>query len=148
MADVTLWRALHVLGAVLLVGNVTVTGFWAAFLYARRDSVPFRPVAKAILWTDLVFTAGGAALLVVSGIQLVLARRLPFWDTPWLVQGVGALAVATLVWLALLLPDQVRMARLAGQDADALRRVYWRWTILGWGSTAVLVFALWRMVAK
>ena len=71
MVELSTWRALHVLGAVLLVGNVTVTGFWAAFLYAQRASLPFRPVARAILWTDLLFTAGGAALLTFSGIQLM-----------------------------------------------------------------------------
>ena len=45
MVELSTWRALHVLGAVLLVGNVTVTGFWAAFLYAQRASLPFRPAA-------------------------------------------------------------------------------------------------------
>jgi len=148
MVDIAIWRGLHVLGAVLLVGNVTVTGFWAAYLYAQRTVVPFRPVARAILWTDLLFTAAGAALLTFSGIQLALARGLPFWHTPWLVRGVGGLVAATLLWLAVLIPDQFRLERLPPGDSAALRRIFRRWSVVGWSSTALLFYSLWVMVTK
>jgi len=148
MVDPSIWRALHILGAVLLVGNVIVTGFWAAFLYAQRSGVPFRPVARAILWTDLLFTIGGASLLTFTGIQLILARGYPFWKTPWLVKGAGSLALATLLWLAVLVPDQFRLERLAADDVAGLRRVFLRWSVVGWLSTALLVNALWVMVRK
>jgi len=148
MVDPSIWRALHILGAVLLVGNVIVTGFWAAFLYAQRSGVPFRPVARAILWTDLLFTIGGASLLTFTGIQLIVARGYPFWETPWLVKGVGSLALATLLWLAVLVPDQFRLERLAADDVAGLRRVFLRWSVVGWLSTALLVNALWVMVRK
>lgn len=148
MVDASTWRALHVLGAVLLVGNVTVTGFWAAFLYAQRTTLPFRPVARAILWTDLLFTAGGAGLLTFSGIQLILASRLPFWGTPWLVKGVASLAAATLLWLLVLIPDQFRLERMAPGDSAGLRKVFLRWSVVGWASTAILLHGLWVMVQK
>jgi uncharacterized membrane protein len=148
MADPSVWRAFHVLGAVLLVGNVIVTGFWAAFLYAQRSGVPFRPVARAILWTDLLFTVGGASLLTFTGIQLVLVRGYSFWSTPWLVKGVGSLALATLLWLAVLIPDQFRLERLAPGDSVGLRRVFLRWSLVGWVSTALLLNGLWAMVRK
>jgi uncharacterized membrane protein len=148
MVDVSSWRALHVLGAVLLVGNVTVTGFWAAFLYMQRTALPFRPVARAILWTDLLFTAGGAALLTFSGIQLILARGYPFWGTPWLVRGVGSLVLSTLLWLVVLIPDQFRLERMHADDRAGLRRVFLRWSVVGWTSTALLFYGLWAMVKK
>ena len=72
MDDVGLLRLIHVAGAVLLLGNVTITGFWAVFLYRARKVVPFRLVARAILWTDLVFTTVGGMMLVISGILHVL----------------------------------------------------------------------------
>jgi uncharacterized membrane protein len=148
MVDLPVWRTLHVLGAVLLVGNVTVTGFWAAYLYTQRSVVPFRPVARAILWTDLLFTVGGASLLTFSGIQLLLARGYSFWETPWLVKGVGSLALATLLWLAVLVPDQFRLERLAPDDSIRLRRLFLRWSLVGWTSTALLLNGLWAMVRK
>lgn len=148
MVEIAVWRGLHVLGAVLLVGNVVVTGFWAAFLFAQRTVVPFRPVARAILWADLLFTVLGATLLTFSGIQLVLVRGLPFWGTPWLWQGVGALVAATVLWLVALIPDQFRLERLPPGDSPGLRRIFLRWSLVGWTSTALLIYALWVMVTK
>jgi uncharacterized membrane protein len=146
MDEVPFLRMLHVAGAVLLLGNVTVTGFWAMFLYLRRSAVPLRSVAQAILWTDLVFTAGGGALLVISGILLIRARGYVIAETPWLVHGITALGASTLVWLTVLLPDQLRLERADPADDATVRRVFLRWTIVGWTATAILFYGLWTMV--
>ncbi len=87
MDEVPLLRVVHVAGAVLLLGNVTITGFWAAFLYRARKVIPFRLVARAILWTDLAFTLVGGMMLVISGILLMRARGFALATTPWLQQG-------------------------------------------------------------
>ena len=146
MGDIGLLRLLHVAGAVLLLGNVTVTGVWAAYLYRVRDRVPFRPVARAILWTDLIFTVGGGTLLTVSGILLALRRGYQVAGTPWLAKGIGALVVATLLWLTVLLPEQLRMERAA--DDELLRRAFRRWSAVGWAATGVLYYGLWAMAGR
>ena len=110
MADYGVLKTLHVIGAVLLVGNVTVTGVWALLMYRARAEVPFRPVARAILWTDLLTLSGGA-MLTITGILMIRQARLPWLEMPWLLWGISALVASTLVWLVMLLPDQVRMAR-------------------------------------
>jgi uncharacterized membrane protein len=148
MDEIALLRVLHVAGAVLLLGNVTVTGVWAAYLYRVRDRIPFRPVARAILWTDLIFTVGGGTLLTVSGILLALRRGYQVAGTPWLAKGIGALALATLLWLALLLPDQLRMERAAPGDDAAVSRAFRRWSVVGWAATAVLYYGLWAMAGR
>jgi threonine/homoserine/homoserine lactone efflux protein len=103
-------------------------------------------VAQAILWTDLVFTAGGGALLVISGILLIRARGYVIAETPWLVHGITALGASTLVWLTVLLPDQLRLERADPADDATVRRVFLRWTIVGWTATAILFYGLWTMV--
>lgn len=148
MDSAAILRWLHVTGAVLLIGNVVVTGFWAAFLYRARSVVPFRPVARAILWADVVFTLGGGALLTISGILLVRERGYPILETPWLVRGIGALAISTLLWLVFLLPEQWRLERVDPGDERALRRLFVRWSAIGWAATLVLFYGLWCMVVK
>ena len=148
MADPALLRVIHVASAVVLLGNVTVTGFWAAYLYRSRKQVPFRPVARAILWTDLVFTLGGGAMLAVSGALLVRARGYPIADTPWLRQGIGALILSTALWLGFLLPDQWRLERIDPADEAGLRRLFKRWSLVGWTAAAILFYGLWTMVSK
>lgn len=150
MADSSyaIFKTLHVLGAVLLLGNVTVTGVWSLYLFRcwRAGTMPFRPIARAILWTDLIFTAAGGALLAFTGIQLALKLRLPFPETRWLAEGVGALVLSTLIWLVVLLPDQIRMERT--DDHVRLRQLFLRWSVFGWTATAILFFGLWAMVSK
>ena len=116
------------------------------FLYRRRSAVPFRPVAQAILWTDVAFTLGGGVLLTVSGILLIRARGYVIAETPWLVHGIAALGASTLVWLAVLLPDQLRLERADPDDDAGLRRLFLRWTLVGWTATGILFYGLWTMV--
>lgn len=146
MDDVALFRMLHVAGAVILIGNVTVTGFWAIFFYRRRSVVPFRPVARAILWTDLAFTLIGGIMLTVSGVLLIRVRGYVIDQTPWLVHGIGALAVTTLIWLVVLLPDQWRLERMDPSNDAALRKVFMRWSVVGWAASGILFYGLWAMV--
>lgn len=148
MADYGLLKALHVTGAVLLVGNVTVTGVWALYLYRARAVVPFRAVARAILWTDLIFTVGGGALLTISGVLMIRQAGLPWLETPWLLRGIGGLAASTLLWLVVLLPDQWRLERLEAGNLARLRGLFIRWSVVGWAATAVLYWSLWQMVTK
>jgi uncharacterized membrane protein len=147
MDEIAVLRLLHVAGAVLLLGNVTVTGVWAAYLYRARNRVPFQPVARAILWTDLIFTVGGGTLLTVSGILLALRRGYTVAGTPWLARGIAALGVATVLWLVVLLPAQLRMER-AVDDDEALRRAFRWWSVVGWAATAVLYYGLWAMAGR
>jgi uncharacterized membrane protein len=148
MDEIAILRVLHVAGAVLLLGNVTVTGVWAAYLYRARDRISFRPVARAILWTDLIFTVGGGTLLTVSGILLALRRGYQVAATPWLAKGIGALALATVLWLGFLLPDQLRMERAAPDDDQTVSRAFRRWSVVGWAATVVLYYGLWAMAGR
>lgn len=139
-----LLRALHVLGAVLLLGNVVVTGAWSVLLV--RGGAPRALVARGIIVTDWLFTLGGAALLITTGVWRAIALRLPLWDTPFIRHGLLALGVATLLWLAVLVPLQRQMSR-ARDDAE-FARAFRRWTIVGWLDVLPLAYALWAMTTR
>ena len=141
-------RALHVTGAVLLLGNVTITGFWSLFFFFRRDQIPFGPTARAIMWADALFTLTGGALLAATGFMMAARLGLPVLHTPWLTRGLGALVGATLLWLVILLPDQWRMERVAPADDARLRRLFLRWSVAGWSATGLLFYGLWMMAGR
>jgi uncharacterized membrane protein len=138
----------HVLGAVLLLGNVTVTGLWAYVLFRQRATVGLRAIARGILWTDLIFTLSGGAMLTVSGILMTRARGIPIFETSWVRHGVYLLAMSTVLWLVFLLPDQVRMERTDPADDARFRKLFIRWSVIGWISTVLLFAGLWVMVTK
>lgn len=141
-------KTLHVLAALLFVGNVVVTGVWTAVYFRARATLDFRVAARAIVLTDWIFTFGGGAVLVLSGIGLSLGRGFPIWQTPWIRQAIFALGLSTAAWLIVLVPAQRVMLRASPEDAAALTRAYHRWNITGWAATIPLVYAVWCMVAK
>jgi uncharacterized membrane protein len=144
-----LLKTAHVLGAILFVGNVIVTGIWSAIFWRARHTHDFQRAARAIVITDWWFTVGGGALLTSSGIALALLRGLPLWDTLWIRWGLLSLGVSTLLWVAVLVPAQRAMVQHTGSaDDDVLVRAYSRWNLWGWTATVPLVFAVWCMVAK
>ena len=143
-----IWKFLHVLGAVLLLGNVITTGLWSHWAMRSPERAVAAFATGAILAADLWLTLTGGALLTIAGVQLAVSAGLP-WDLPWLRAGITALAASTLVWLAILLPLQLRMRRAAGDgDLARLRRDFWWWSVLGWADTGLLVWGLWVMIAK
>ena len=96
-------KTLHVVAAVLFVGNVIVTGVWAAIMFRARASHPFHVAARAIVITDWIFTFGGGALLVMTGVGLAMGRQFPIWGTPWIRHALIALMISiTFVYSAVL----------------------------------------------
>jgi hypothetical protein len=62
------------------------------------------------------------------------------------VKGIAALSLSTLSWLVVLLPDQWRLERTS--DPVVIRRLFLRWSVVGWLSTALLFYAIWGMVTR
>ncbi len=148
MVDYLVLKWVHIIGGILLLGNVTVTGVWSLYLYRhwRDEAMPFAPIARAILLTDLVFTLGGGALLSITGVWMALRSGFPFLETPWLLHGIIALSLATLAWAVILIPDQLKMEKAT--DPAQIRKLFLRWSVIGWADTAVLFYGLWAMVTK
>lgn len=145
--NIVLIRLLHLLGTVMLLGNLMVTGFWALFLYRVRDTVPFRQVARAMLWADLIFTVVGGSLLGVTGFMLIKAQGIPF-ETSWVIRGATALGLAGFLWIAAIVPLQNRLTRIFADDRRALKRVFVRWIVAVWTVIAVLCYGLVTMVRR
>ena len=143
-------KALHVVAAILFVGNVIVTGIWTAIFFRARLTHDFRVAARAIVFTDWLFTVGGGALLTITGVSLAMGRGYPVWGTSWIRQAIVALGISTVMWLVLLVPAQRIMLRAVSNDAEDARlvRAYARWNVAGWTATVPLLYAVWCMVAK
>lgn len=146
----SLLKTAHVLGAILFVGNVIVTGIWSGIFFRARHTHDFERAARAIVITDWGFTVGGGAVLTTSGVLLALQRELPLWDTLWIRQAIIALAVSTVMWLLVLVPAQRAMMRHRRSDTrdEVLVGHFTRWNITGWLATVPLIYAVWCMVAK
>ncbi len=143
-----LLKYLHILSAILLLGNVIVTGVWAIALWREHGAKGFAPAARAIMVTDIIFTLGASSLLVVTGVFRALQLGVPMLSTGWIVRAMVGLAVSTVLWAALLIPAQVMMLKAGKGEDTRVERAYRRWTVVGWLAVVPMLYSLWQMSAK
>jgi uncharacterized membrane protein len=147
-------KFLHILGAVLLVGNVTITAFWKVFADRTGDARIVAFGQYLVTLTDWIFTLGGIVLTIAGGYGMVLMRDFRIFEETWLVLGQLFFLVSGLIWLFILIPLQIRLARQARKAgaAGSVPEAYWRdgrlWLIWGVIATIPLVGAIYVMVAK
>ncbi len=148
------WLFLHILGAVLVIGNIVVTAVWKVFA-DRTKNPPFVAFAQRLVTiTDVAFTATGVLLIIISG--QVLADELGgvFGGPAWLTIGWSLFIASGVIWLAALVPIQVMQARLAARFATeaTVPARYWRlstlWSVFGAAATILPLVARYFMVCK
>jgi uncharacterized membrane protein len=148
------FKILHIIGAVLLVGNATVTAFWKVMADRTRDPKVIANAQQAVTWSDWFFTVGGIVLLMVGGYGGAGVGHLKLFGEPWLIWGQGLLVLSGAIWAVVLVPAQIRQARDARAFADgsAIPDAYWRdarrWLVWGIIATIPLVAAIVVMVVK
>lgn len=146
-------KSLHLLSAVLFLGNIIVTAVWKELADRTRDPSIVASAQRLVTITDFAFTAPGAALLLVTGLAMAPAfGGLP--GTPWLSTGMGLLIASGVIWALVLIPVQAMQARLArrfAKDGEIPAR-YWKlarvWTVFGLLATLLPLANLYVMVFK
>jgi Predicted integral membrane protein (DUF2269) len=63
--------------------------------------------------TDFIFTAGGVVLILIGAYGMVWTGGLDPVHTTWLLWGQGLFIASGLIWVAILIPIQIRQARMA-----------------------------------
>jgi uncharacterized membrane protein len=139
------WHVLlHVVGAVMLVGNIAVSGAWMTMAVAsgKADIAAFG--ARAVNWMDAAMTVPGILLLTWNGLTIAMPSGGPLAER-WVVAASALFGVSGLLYLTALVPDQERMIRRSSGAAAGERprpefvRAFRRWAALGSLSS---VFAL------
>ncbi|MBB5049928.1 putative membrane protein [Rhodopseudomonas rhenobacensis] len=147
-------KALHVLGVVLLVGNVTITAYWKVLADRTADPKIVAHAQHGVNAADWIFTLAGIALVMIGGYGAAYVRGLPLFDSVWLVGGQILFAVSGMMWLGILVPLQIRQGRAARNFAslDRIPLSYLRdaqkWLVWGIIATVPLVAATVLMVLK
>ncbi len=146
-------KSLHILGVVLFVGNIIVTGWWKVQADRTRNPAVIAFAQRQVTLTDWLFTFGGSGLVVVGAYANVYLHDLPL-TAPWLVWGQAMFFLSGLLWVAILIPLQIRLARLARGFAGggAIPDEYWRlnrvWLWVGILATVLPAANLYFMVFK
>lgn len=149
-----IFKLLHLLGVVLLLGNVTVTSIWKLYADATRDPAVIGFAQRLVTITDWFFTLWGILLLVGGGYGAAWVGGMDPLRDAWLLWAEGLFALAGAIWLCVLVPIQVRQARMArgfvveGSVPQAYFRLGRLWILWGVVATLPLVAATWVMLRK
>lgn len=148
------FKMLHLLGVILLIGNVTVTSIWKVFADRTRDPHTIRFAQRMVTLTDWSLTCTAIALLAVGGYGMVWQVGMALFEPGWLLWGQLLFVVSGVIWLGVLVPLQAAQTRLAANfDMNApVPPAYWRlcrqWLIFGLIATVPLIGATYIMIAK
>ena len=148
-----IWKTVHILSSVLLVG----TGFGSAFylfFVNRTDSVEARAVVgRLVVRADLWFTTPAVIMQPLSGFMLAHLAGWPL-TTPWIALSLALYVLAGACWLPVLWL-QLRMARTAAADlaarrplSESYRRDARRWEALGYPAFVAMIAIYALMVNK
>lgn len=147
-------KSLHIFGAVAFLGNIIITGWWKVMADRTGDARIIAFAQRQVTLTDFVFTAGGAALILATGLGNVAVAHMDLWGTRWLAWGMGLFIASGVIWVAILIPVQILQARMARRFAagGVIPARYWLlgrlWIGFGTLATVLPLINLYWMVFR
>ena len=147
------WKFAHIIGVVLLVGNVSVTSVWKVFADRTGDSSVVSFAQRLVVHTDWSLTGGGVLLVILGGYGMTWQANMSLTQMPWLFWGQILFLLSGMIWLFVLIPIQTAQSRLArafgvSGISEAYRQLSRTWIRWGVAATVPLVIATYLMVAK
>ncbi|MBU6270515.1 MAG: DUF2269 family protein [Betaproteobacteria bacterium] len=143
-------KIIHVLSACLFLGNVIVSGTWAALAERTRNHTIIQFSNRLVLITDVLFTLTGSLGVVITG-YLMADRWGGEAQHPWIRWSYLLFGLSGLIWLFVLMPIQLKQRQLLRQT-DVITPQYLRlsrqWQIWGAGATILPLPILYFMVTK
>lgn len=145
---------IHILGVVLLLGNIIVTAWWKGMANRTGDARIIAFAQGQVTITDWIFTLPGAVMIVASGDYIAYTMMQDTWNITWLTWGRILFIASGVIWLLILVPVQIKQARLARTFANGgdIPEEYWRlsryWYIFGIVAVLLPMGNLYWMIFK
>ena len=149
-----LLKSLHILGIILLMGNIIVTAWWKFMADKTKDPSVIAFAQRQVTLTDFVFTAPGAFLAIMAGDSMAYTFMSSTWDIQWLTWGRCLFIASGIIWIVVLIPTQIKQARMARGFviSKTIPDEYWklskRWNIFGALAVLLPLMNIYWMVFK
>lgn len=63
-----LLKSLHILGAVIFLGNIIITGWWKVMADRTQNPAVIAFAQRQVTLTDYIFTGSGVVLILATGL--------------------------------------------------------------------------------
>ena len=147
-------KGLHILGVILLLGNIIVTAWWKIMADRTRDPKIIAFAQRQVILTDWVFTAPGALITILAGDTMAYGFMSNTWKIAWLVWGRLLFIASGIIWITVLIPIQIRQVRIVQSfhETDSISEEYWRlsrqWRFFGTIAVVLPLINIYWMVVK
>ena len=145
---------LHIFSAFWLMSHLIGSAYWKARADRSDNREQIADTARALVRSDLIFNGPGIVGLLATGIWMGGMTGWDRFQEPWLGISFALTLLLAILWLAVLMPQQRRMARLAREilggnpHVEAYQKVSKVWSITGGIATLIPVIVLFLMVFK
>ena len=147
-------KSVHIFGVILLLGNLIVTAWWKLMANRTKNPSIIAFAQRQVTLTDFVFTAPGALLAILAGDSMAYNFMADSWSIEWLTWGRSLFITSGIIWISILIPTQIKQARLASNFANgkSIPDEYWklstRWNIFGTIAVVLPLINIYWMVFK
>lgn len=149
-----MWLTLHLIGVLLMVGNIITAAFWKVRADLTRNPLVIHHAVKNVMIADYFFTIPGLVLIIISGAVMAGQFGVSLVGLNWLTLSLILLLITGFIWLAILIPLQLRMIRYSADSVKTgvisaeYRRASRQWAIYGVAATFLPIVILYLMVMK
>ncbi len=146
--DYNVHKALHILGVMLMMGNLIVGPVWLSTAWYSNDHARMAWAAKVLSDCDIWLTTPGMQLAIWNGICMagVLGG---VHKQAWLFESMALMLLTSLASITLVLYWQERLLTDAARgDRAATGKALVQWAIWGCAVGVPLTLVFWLMVAK
>lgn len=154
MINMSLWLTVHLIGVVLMVGNIITAAFWKIRADLTKNTVEIHSAVKNVLLADYIFTIPGLLLIIVSGSIMAARSGMPMSGFNWLMLSLILLVVTGIIWAGILIPLQLKMIQYSaecienGTISKAYQDASRSWAVCGIIATLMPLVTLYLMITK
>jgi uncharacterized membrane protein len=120
----SIWKLLHVLAAIIFLGNITVGAFWKLQADKSLDRLKIADTFKNLIKAGRVFTMPSVAVLFVFGVGAAMQGNFSLIETPWILWSIVMLIISAFVFMVKVVPLQKQVFELAGSEDKFSWNVY------------------------
>ena len=148
------WLILHVVGVVMLLGNIVTAAFWKARADLGGSVEDIYKTVRGVMVADYFFTVPGVAMILISGHVMADKAGYDLFSWSWIGISYMLFILTGVIWGVLLLPLQRRMIKEAkrslssGRPNNEYRRYSAIWNVAGIFATLLPIAVLVLMISK
>jgi uncharacterized membrane protein len=145
-------KLIHILGAILFLGNITIGPFWKMHAERSGDPKKIADTFDGIIKADRYFTMPGVTIIIIFGIGAALHGGYNLITTAWIFWSLILVIISGAAFMAKVVPIQKKIYALASNESefnwDVYKKLARQWDV--WGSIATIApyIAIVLMVIK